>query len=198
MENKNVISKGVKYSIVTIILVIIAVIGCSFFLYANKPQVIQQETLEGGSITLTYSDDENLFVMENGVPTSDSVGMIFDSADKYFDFTVKTVVDEADYIEYQIILEKDNDVSTALDSNVKVYLEREDSGTFVKVGEPIKFATEVSENDEDVSLAIFKVKKTSNDTDNYRLRMWIDETATIDANQIQNYGVKVAIKGEAK
>ena len=86
----------------------------------------------------------------------------------------------------------------SIDPNVKVYLEREDSGTFVKVGEPIKFATEVSENDEDVSLAIFKVKKTSNDTDNYRLRMWIDETATIDANQIQNYGVKVAIKGEAK
>lgn len=201
MESKKGVSKGVLISIIVIILGAVAIVGLSFLGFANKPEVIQQETLEGGSITLTYSDEENLFVLENGMPTADSVGMAFDSADKYFDFTVKTVVDEAEYIEYQIILVKDNEFSTAIDSNIKVYLEKEDSGTYTKVGEPVKFVNEVKEKeeeDEEVSTAIFKIKKTSSDNDNYRLRMWVDEMANIDPSQIQNYGVKVTIEGEAK
>ena len=201
MENKKGISRGVLISIIVIIVVVVAIVGLAFIVFFNKPEVIQQETLEGGSITLTYSDEENLFVMENGVPTTDAVGMKFDSADKYFDFTVKTVVDDAEYIEYQIVLVKDEKASSALDSNIKVYLEKEDSGTYTKVGDPVIFVSEGEANkdsDEDVSKAIYKIKKTSNDNDNYRLRMWIDENAEVTSDVIQNYGVKVTIKGEAK
>ena len=43
------------------------------------------------------------------------------------------VIDDAEYIEYQIVLVKDEKASSALDSNIKVYLEKEDSGTYSKV-----------------------------------------------------------------
>ena len=199
MESKKGVSKGVVISIVFIILVVVAVIVCAVFIQSSKPQVIEQETLEGGSITLTYADDENLFVIENAIPTADLVGMAYDSADKYFDFTVKTLVDEADYIEYKIVLVKDEEISTALDENIKVYLEKEDSGTYTKVIEPLLFESNITDKKlGENAMAIFKFKKNSSGNDNYRLRMWISEDANITPDQIQNYGVNVKIIGEAK
>lgn len=199
MESKKGVSKGVVISIIFIILFVLAVIAAAFYIQNNKPQVIEQETFEGGSVTLTYADEENLFIMENGVPTADLVGMAYDSADKYFDFTIKTVVDEADYIEYEIVLVKDEDISTALDDNVKIYLEKEDRGTYIKVDDPLVFVSNVKDKKLGNNvMAIYKVKKNSSGNDNYRLRMWISEDADITSEQIQNYGVKVKIKGEAK
>ena len=199
MESKKSISKVVIISIVFIILFVVAVIAGAFYIQNNKPQIIEQETLEGGSITLTYTDEENLFVIENGVPTADLVGMAYDSADKYFDFTIKTLLDDADYIEYEIVLVKDEDISTTLDDNVKVYLEKEDRGTYTKVGEPLVFTSNVKDKKiGDNVMSIYKFKKNSSGNDNYRLRMWISETANITPDQIQNYGVKVKIIGNAK
>lgn len=199
MENKKGVSKGVIIGIIFIILFVVAVIVGAFYIHNNKPQIIEQETLDGGSVTLTYADEENLFVIENGAPTADLVGMAYDSADKYFDFTVKTVVDEADYIEYKIVLVKEEDFSTALDDNIKVYLEKEDSGTYTKVIEPLIFESNVQDKKlGDNAMSIFKLKKDSSGNDNYRLRMWISEDASIAPEQIQSYGVKVKIMGEAK
>lgn len=199
MESKKGVSKAVVISIVFIILVVVAVIAGAFYIQSSKPQVIEQETLEGGSITLTYADDENLFVIENAIPTADLVGMAYDSADKYFDFTVKTLIDEADYIEYKIVLVKDEEISTALDENIKVYLEKEDSGTYTKVIEPLLFESNITDKKLGKNvMAIFKFKKNSSGNDNYRLRMWISEDANITPDQIQNYGVNVKIIGEAK
>lgn len=199
MENKKGLSKGVIVSIIFIISVVILSIVGAFYLQNSRPQVIEQETFDGGSVILTYADDENLFVIENGTPTADLVGMSYDSADKYFDFTVKTMVDEADFIEYKIVLIKNEDISTALDDNVKVYLEKEDRGTYTKVSEPLVFESNIMDKSLGESvMSIFKIKKSSSGNDNYRLRMWISDEAIVSTEQIQNYGVKIAIVGEAK
>ena len=47
-------------------------------------------------------------------------------------------------------------------------------------------------------MSVYEEKTTTNRTDNYRLRMWISDKAVFSPEEIQNYTVKIAIKGEAR
>lgn len=199
MENKKGVSKGLVVSIFIILILVLGIIGGAFYIYCNQPKDIIENTLDGGNISLTYTDETNLFTIENAIPTSDVVGKVYDSAELFFDFTVKVDLEEASEIEYEVILVKDETISTAINENVKVYLEKEKSGTFVKVAGPEKFTSNVK-NDKfgDNAMSVYKNMRTSSGNDNYRLRMWISDTAVFDVAQIQNFGVKVAINGVAK
>lgn len=199
MEKKKGVSKGIIFGVVAIVLLVAGVIGGAFYIHLNQPKNVEEKTLDGGNISLTYSDEENLFTIEKAIPTSDMVGTVYDSADLFYDFTVMTEIEEADFVEYEVILVKDETVSTALNENIKVYLEKEKSGTYTEVVAPVEFTANV-EDDEfgENAMSIYTQKKTSNGNDNYRLRMWVSDSAIFDANQIQNFGVKVAIRGVAK
>lgn len=199
MEEKKGVSKGVIITCVLIVLLIAGIVGGALYIYYCSPEEVYQENLEGGNLSLSYSDEENLFVIENAIPTSDLVGTVYDSADLFFDFTVKVDIEEANYIEYEILLVKDETVSTALNNNIKVYLEKEENGTFVKVGEPEIFTSNVE--DEKIGKNIMlahKDKRTTNGSDNYRLRVWLADTSVVSADEVQNFGVKIALRGDAK
>lgn len=199
MENKKGISKGILIICLVIVLLVVAIVVGAFYIHNNQPVDVVEENLTGGSVALTYSDDENLFVIENAIPTSDVVGTKFDSAELFFDFTVKTEIEDANYVEYEIILVKDEKTSSSLNDNIKVYLEKEKRGTYSKVVEPIIFKSNITDielgND---LMSVYKQKKTTSGSDNYRLRLWVSDTAVFNAGEVQNFGVKVAIKGIAK
>lgn len=199
MESKKGVSKGVLLGVLLIIVLVLGVIGASFYIYDNKPSNVEEKTFDGGRVSLTYTDEANLFTIENAVPTSDLVGIKYDSADLFFDFSVKTEIEEANYVEYEIILVKDETVSTALDNNIKVYLEKEDRGTYTKVAGPDTFVSDVDDNSiGKQAMSFYKQKKSSDGTDNYRLRMWLSDTAVFSPEEVQNYGIKIAIRGIAK
>lgn len=199
MENKKGISKGILISCLIIVLLVVAIVIGAFYIHNNQPADVVEENLSGGSISLTYSDDENLFVIENAIPTSDIVGTKLDSAELFFDFTVKTEIEDANYVEYEVILVKDDMTSTSLNENIKVYLEKEKRGSYSQVIEPVVFNPNITDQElgSDV-MSIYKQKKTSSGSDNYRLRLWVSDTAVFNAGEVQNFGVKVAIKGIAK
>ena len=121
MENKKGISKGILIICLVIVLLVVAIVVGAFYIHNNQPVDVVEENLTGGSVALTYSDDENLFVIENAIPTSDVVGTKFDSAELFFDFTVKTEIEDANYVEYEIILVKDEKTSSSLNDNIKSY-----------------------------------------------------------------------------
>lgn len=199
MENKKGISKGILITCLIIVLLVVAIIVGAFYIHNNQPVDVVEENLSGGSVSLTYSDDENLFVIENAIPTSDIVGTKLDSAELFFDFTVKTEIEDANYVEYEIILVKDEMTSTSLNENIKVYLEKEKRGTYSKVVEPTLFKTNVTDAELGTDLmSVYKQKKTTSGSDNYRLRLWVSDTAIFNAGDVQNFGIKVAIKGIAK
>lgn len=199
MENKKGISKGILITCLIIVLLVVAIVVGAFYIHNNQDVDIIEENLTGGSVSLTYSDDENLFVIENAIPTSDVVGTKLDSAELFFDFTVKTEIEDADYVEYEIILVKDEATSTALNENIKVYLEKEKSGTYSKVVAPTVFDSNTIDAElGDDLMSVYKQKKTSSGSDNYRLRLWVSDTAVFNIGDIQNFGVKIALKGIAK
>lgn len=199
MESKKGVSKGIIVAIICIVLLVLMILGGAIYVHYKMPKEVEIKTLDGGNISLTYTDDENLFVIQNAIPTSDLVGTKSDSADLYFDFTVKTQIEDANYIEYEIILVKDEEMSTILDENIKVYLEKENKGKYVQVVEPTVFSNNIDDKKlGDFAMSIYKQKKTTDGNDNYRLRMWVADTAIISSEQVQKYGVQVAIKGIAK
>lgn len=198
MEKKKGVSKGIIISSIIIVVLVIAIIIGAFYIHNNQPVEVKEETLEGGAIALTYSDEENLFVIENAIPTSDIEGKKLDSAELYFDFTVKTEIEDANYVEYEVLLVKDDTVSTALNENVKVYLEKEKSGSYSKVVDPTMFDANVEDLELGTNvMSLYKQKKTVSGSDNYRLRIWISDTAVFAQDEVQNFGVKIAIKGIA-
>lgn len=199
MENKKGISKGILLSSIVIVLLVVGIVIGAFNIYNSQPVDVVEENLTGGEISLTYSDDENLFVIENAIPTSDIVGTKYDSAELYFDFTVKTEMEDANSISYDVIIVKDDISSTAKNENIKIYLEKQTNGSFVKVIDPIVFKPTIK-NEEygENAMSIYTHEKSKSGSDNYRLRMWVSDTAVFNVGEIQNFGVKVAIKGSAK
>ena len=199
MDKKNGISKGVIIGTVIVVLLVGLVVCGAFYYSNNQPENVEEQTLNGGRVSLTYTDEENIFSIENAVPTSDVVGMAYDSANLFFDFTVKTEIEEANYVEYEIILVKDDALSTSLNENIKVYLEKEMSGTYTEVTGPKVFVPDV----QDVGLGenamtVYSNKKMSNGNDNFRLRFWLSDTAQFNSGEVQNFGVKILVRAVAK
>ncbi len=199
MEVKRGVSKGIIFACIIIILLVVGIIVGAFYIDSNKPGEVYQETHDGGRISLTYSDEENLFLIENAIPTSDLVGTVYDSADKFYDFTVNIEKLEAEYIEYEILLVKDEKVSTAINNNIKVYLEKANGEVYSKVAGPVVFENNVEDEKlGNVIMSLYKHKSTSSGNDNYRLRMWLSDSAVVAPGVNQNYGVKIALRGVAK
>lgn len=199
MEVKKGVSKGVIISCIVIVILVVCIVAGAFYIYYGSPEEVYQESLTGGNISLTYSDDANLFSIENAIPTSDVVGSVYDSADLFYDFTVKVDIEEANFIEYEVLLVKDDTLSTSLNNNIKVYLEKEESGSYVKVAGPEVFTSNVEDDKLGNSvMSAYKEKRTESGNDNYRLRMWVSDTANFSPGELQNYAVKVALKGVAK
>ena len=89
--------------------------------------------------------------------------------------------------------------SFGLNTNIKIYLEKEEKDGYVKVAGPEFFSSNVEDSDLGNSvMSLYKTQRKSNGNDNYRLRLWLSDTAVVTPNEIQNFGIKVALKGKAK
>lgn len=198
MEEKKGISKRVWIVILSIIFGVGLIIAGAGAIYYGGTQDVEYEELSGGEVSLTYTDEENIFSITQAVPMSDEAGKLQDGADKYFDFTVSTDINNANNIEYSIILLKDETMSTTLNENIRIYLERQSSGAYEEAFGPGVFVSNIRDEEyHGDAMTILKVKNKKTTKDNYRLRMWVADGAAITPEEIQNYSVKIIVKGKA-
>ena len=197
MTNKKGISLKVWLLLLAFFLSVGAVIGVSAYLFYGKEKNIEFDEVSGGEISMTYTDDQNIFSITNGIKMSDADGIAQDASDKYFDFTINTDISNANNLEYSIILVKDETLSTALDKNVKIYLEKEVSGSYSEVYGPVEFSSNIKDSELGEAMTIYQGSNKNNKTENFRLRMWISSDADIPAEEIQNYSVKIMVDGKA-
>lgn len=186
---------------------IVAIIVCIFGLlflgfgyscFSNRGSNVVEKVYQGGYVTMKYSDKTAGVSLINAIPTTDNVGSKDINEGKYFDFSVETDLKDASKVEYEISVKKNTTKSNILDDDIKVYLEKEDSGSY---GEffgpekymPIKEKTEVGT--EKGSMVLANVKRIKSGVDNYRLRIWLSDKSLI-ANG--NFSVEVNIVAVAK
>lgn len=175
-------------------------IGMLLYFY-GKPKNIITEKLNGGLVTMSYIDDLNGLSFTGLTPVSDMVGVSFDSVDKYFDFSIETELEEAKNIKYELFLKKDNNFSTVLDENIRVYLEKKVGEDFKSVFEPKTFEvgnlnSKLNKNFQK-EMFLTSMKKNKNNRDSYRLRVWLSDKTILNPDSIQNLNIKVLVYAKA-
>ena len=74
MEEKKGISKKIIIFVFIFSILLLFLIIFLFLIYTNEPAKVKNETLDGGEVSLTYTDDENVFSINSSTPTSDITG----------------------------------------------------------------------------------------------------------------------------
>lgn len=202
MEKKNngesKLTKKFWILMIGICVLLIVVVAVGYFLFSRRDVEVVDRTKSGGNVTLNYATDVNGLTIINAVPTAKDVAMKSLTEGQYFDFSVEVDLDNASEVEYEISVTKDIENSTINDNDIRIYLEKEESGTYAKVFEAgpfvgLKSKTDLGSKKGDMVLTKVKKKKTA--TDNYRLRMWLDSVSTMKTG---NYSVEININGKAK
>ena len=193
-----------KYSTVYIVvLLLLVIIGVSYAIFAVT-NLSDENTINLGQISMSYTEPDNALVLENALPMGDAEGI---AQTNYFEFKVMThATTDADdsnglTIPYEINLgeiETDADKQALTKNQIKVYLTKVVSGSEEEVVGPILLSnlTESSTS----NLNIYQARDIhrnagSEITTTYRLRAWIDEDvdSSIFGSQVYQYKFRVNI-----
>lgn len=186
--------------ILTLVICLLCIAGISVGFYLYKLETDKEVVKEklGGDVYLKFVGNTNGLTLLNASPMTDQLGALQEGENKFFDFSVEVKLDEAEYVEYEIAIEKDTAFSNIPDGEVKFYLEEENSGSFSKVFGPSEFKPLEEDSllgTEAGNMVLYTVKKSTSGTTNYRLRMWLSDKSTM---LVGNYSVEVSINGKAK
>lgn len=199
MKDNSVSKKVIIWIIIVSFLILLIVLFALFFAYNNQLNA-KNKTYDNGSILMTYSSD-NMISINNSLPMSDEVGMALNDINQYFDFTVNTTLGDSEEVLYEITALKDQNISNISDSDVRLYLEKQDRGTFTKVFGPSSYnplSKKTKLNSPIDSMVLLKVNSTDSKSDNYRLRMWFSDEASLSEDQLKYFTIKVNVYGKAK
>lgn len=202
VENKNDNDSDKKLWILIglISFAVIIVLVICFVVFFNKPKEVVTENKPGGEVSLSYTEKQNTLSIKDAKPLEDSVGIKDLTGDNYFEFSVETKLKDAREINYEISIKKNISDCTINDSDIKIYLEKEESGTYTKVFGPepfkgIKKDTELGTKKGEMILT--KVNKKKSMTENYRLKIWLSNNAS-PSTVSQDYSVDINVVGNAK
>ena len=200
MENKIVdtLSKKFWILLISLCIVFIIVLAAGFVLFANRKEEVIEKEEKGGQITLNYTNNVTGLSLQNIVPTTDAVAMKDLTENNYFDFFIDVDLKGAKYIEYEISAIKDSKESNISNDDIRIYLEKEKSGTYTQVLGPSKYIPIKEDSklgSEKGSMILVKSKAIKSTKDNYRLRMWLSDKSLLPNG---NYTVDVVVNGKAK
>ena len=195
IENKEY-SKKIIISLILVIILVLLVICLSFSAYIKMEQNKQSKDDVKANVSMTYTESTNGISIENASPTSDEVGKKLNGKNEYFDFTVSTKNPNKSKVVYEIAAVKDKN-STISDNDIRIYLEKQVSGTYEEIVKPQPFKP-IAKNSKigspKGSMLLKKVKTKVSSNDNYRLRMWLSDKANIQ--DVKTYSVKINVYGK--
>ena len=178
--------------------VLITLIVFGFIVFINREEEVIEKEENGASIVLNYTSNISGLRIKEATPTTDEVGEKNLNEEEYFDFSVEVSLDNASAVEYEISLVKNQVNSNISNDDIKIYLEKEKSGTYTKVFGPDKF-TPLKKNtklgSKKGSMSLLSVRKTNSTADNYRLRVWLSDKSPLDKG---DYEVDVEVNGIVK
>lgn len=197
MENNHQ-TRNLIFIILGVSVLLIAVVVFAFVMFFRGQANNVNEVVKTGVVSMNYKTATNDFTLTNLTPMSNDLGKDLRDEGSYFDFSVSSEMEDDTSIQYEIALIKDEN-STIPDSDIVVYLEKQNSGSYAKVDEPSSFTPIKKKTDlgsPAKSMVLDKVKVSSKRVDNYRLRLWVREGAVI-TDPSASYTVSVKVYGKA-
>lgn len=201
MQDKKGVSKGFIFFIIGICILFLVLLIVALVCFLKEPKEVINKKENGGNVSLTYTTEDSVFTITNLVPMTDAVALKNTDSSQYFDFTVNTELANAKKIDYEISLKKNNSLSTVNNQDIKIALERQESGSYEVVFGPETYTT--LEKDSKLgtkkgNMLLTADRRSNDSTDNYRLRVWLSDTAVTVPGIIQSYSVEVLVNGKAK
>ena len=197
-ENGGKLKLIIIVSIISVLLLLLLVIMIVAFY--NKPKEVITNKKVGGEVNITYTDKSSTLNVVNLTPVEDSTAIKDLTGDNYFEFSVETKLQGAKEVNYEIAITKNADKSTINDSDIKIYLEKENSGSYSKVFGPSKFKGISKASDLGTpkgSMVLAKVTNKKSIIENYRLKVWLSNTAS-PGTVPQNYSLDINLVGDAE
>lgn len=194
MEMKENSQKKVLLSVLGVAILVVAVIGISFAAYSATVNSKGENSIATGTIMVSYTEPTNAINITDAMPLSDENGKALSGTNKTFDFTVSTQATNALTVPYTISLTK-VDSSSLADSEVKVYLTKDGTDVLAPTlvsnltANAARTGSKTLYSTQDVYSATGEAAKTSS----YVLRMWVDESVTVDATTSKSYIAKVNV-----
>ena len=186
-----------------VVLLLLVIVGISYAIFAVT-NLSNENTINLGQISMSYTEPDNALVLENALPMGDAEGI---AQSNYFEFKVMThATTDADdsnglTIPYEINLgeiETDADKQALTKDQIKVYLTKVVSGSEEEVVGPILLSNLSESSTSDIN--IYQARDVhrnagSEITTTYRLRAWIDEDvdSSLFGSQVYQYKFRVNI-----
>ena len=165
-----------------IIVMIITLIGVSYAAFNYSKTGTKLNSITTGSITMTYTETNNVININGALPTTDETGKVRLTEGEYFDFTVSSKIAGDVNINYEISAKDitSSDANKIDGSNIKLYLTKlTDGGTEEELMTPETYNEEESSNSytgrPSGEMSLYTSSINSSESNNYRLRMWVDE-----------------------
>ncbi len=166
--------------IVVLLIMVIAIIGVSYAAFSYSGLGTKVNSITTGSITMEYTEDDNIISMSGALPTTDATGKVRLTEGEYFDFTVSSKIAGDVNINYEISAKDVTTSERKIDgSNIKLYLTRLTDDGEEELMTPETYNEETSENTytgrPSGEMSLYTSSMNSSESNRYRLRMWVDE-----------------------
>ena len=193
-------SKQVLLSVFGVALLIVAIVGISYAIFAFSAKSRVDNTVRSGGITFEYLEGDSVIDINDALPVSDEVGV---KQTKSFDFQVSSAIRGNTTVFYEVRA-KSLTVDNKIDNQyVKIYLEKKDGGDFSTVLSPTTFRENPNTSLTNISVDTntmllysgrFSGKKatTTNYSDEFRLKMWLSDKYLID-DVSRSFKIKVLV-----
>lgn len=207
-ESEKYQKKEIMISIITIILLVIAVIGVTYAAFTFTGHGTKENKLSTGEVEFSYYEKTNGISIVNAEPISDSVGkmLVESDVDKgiengYFDFTISSSV-SGDAVRYEIYGVEDSSLPDAMDSEyVKVYLTNADTEEamtgYTDVVPTFKSLPPAdASQDDDARRLYYGSFDHGVGIHRYRLRIWVSDEYTLN-DVTKTFQMKVNVKASS-
>ena len=161
--------------IVVLLVMILAIVGVSYAAFNFSKTGTKVNSITTGSITMTYTETDNVINLEGALPTTDKTGKTLSD---YFEFTVSSNIVGNVNINYEISAKKE---SGTLDNQyIKLYLTRVTETGEEELMTPETYNEETSSNSYTGrpanEMSLYTSSMNSSESNTYRLRMYVDES----------------------
>ena len=189
-DKKNYI-RDILFSFIGLATLVVLVFGVSYAVWSNSITGTKINTLTSGYLSFNYTEnDSSVINIDKALPVSDEVGKKISNSNEYFLFTVSNNFEES--INYEILLEP---LVNNLDNKyIKIYLTDKNDVTFKGYDKVVPTVDQFQVNSSGMISIYNGVLKDKNDSQTFKLRIWISDSYVVDQNSSM-FSFKVNVRG---
>lgn len=197
-------STGILLSVLGVVSLVLITAGVTYAFFSYSKEGSTENTISTGTITFFYDELEasgNGIEITDALPISDVEGKVLSGDNNVFNFKVTAITSGNTAIPYEVTARMKADSNADLQDKVKLYLTTVESGTLEETAAPltvdgtlVKTFSQLTQTSKvDAATAVEKTvfvgtvpASSTNYEQNFKLRMWIADTAAYTPFEYKN------------